>query len=101
MGRIGNVSLNHLLERILNLEKEGKIVSRMFNCTDSLYVAKSDIHRTMLSTLDSQIQSTVLKPLNSYEETDSYESNELKDLQTEMAALRSFVLEQFSIINKM
>ena len=37
-----------------------------------------------------QIQSTVLTPLHCYNETDSYESNELKDLQTEMGVLKYF-----------
>ena len=31
----------------MNLEKEGKIVSRIFNGTDSFYAAESDIHDTM------------------------------------------------------
>ena len=47
-----------------------------------------------------QIQSMVLTPPHSYNETDSYESNVLKDLQTEMAALKSVVLKQFSIIKQ-
>ena len=90
MEKIGNVSLDYLLKRIMKLEKEGKIVNKMFNGTDTFYVAESDIHDTMRSTPDTQIQSTVLTPLLSYDETDSYKTKELKDLQTEMAALNCF-----------
>ena len=94
MEKIGNVSLDYLSKRIMKLEKEGKIVNKMFNGTDTFYVAESDIHDTMRSTPGPQIQSTVLTPLLSYDETDSYKTKELKDLQTEMAALNCF-LEQF------
>ena len=52
----------------------------MFNGRDSFYVSESDIHDTMTSKTGSQIQSTVLLTLNSYDEIDSYESNGLKDL---------------------
>ena len=38
--KIGNVSLDYLSKRIMNLEKEGKIVNIMFNGTDSFYVAE-------------------------------------------------------------
>ena len=84
----------------MNLEKEGKIANRMFNGTDSFYVGESDIHDTLPSTPGPQIQSMVLTPLHYYDETDSNEGNELKDLLTEMSALKSFVLEQFSIIKQ-
>ena len=82
--------LDYLSKRIMNLEKEGKIVNIMFNGTDSFYVAESDIHVTKPSIPGPRIQSTVLTPLHSYDEIDSYESNELKDLQTKMATLKSF-----------
>ena len=45
------------------------------------YVAESDIHETMPSTSDRQMQYTVLTPLNSYDKTDSYERNEPEDLR--------------------
>ena len=47
-----------------------------------------------------QISSTILATLQSCDETDSYDSNKLKDLQTEMAALKLFALEQFLIIKQ-
>ena len=93
MEKNGNASLSCLSKRIMNMEKEGKIVNRMFNGKDSFYVAESDIQDTMPSRSGPQIQSTVLTPLHSYDEANSYESNKLKDLPTEMAALKSFVLE--------
>ena len=84
----------------MKLEKEGKIFNRMFNSMNSFYVAESDIHDTMPSTSGPQTQSTVLTPLHSYDETDSYKSNELKNLQTELAALKLFALEQLFIIKQ-
>ena len=80
--------------------KEGKTVNRMDNGTDSFYVAESDTHDTMRSTSGRQIQSTVSAPLYSYDQTNFYKSNELKYLQTEIAALKSFVLEQVFIIKQ-
>ena len=47
-----------------------------------------------------QISSTILATLQSCDETDSYDSNKLKDLQTEMAALKLFALEHFLIIKQ-
>ena len=91
-----NVSLNYLSKRIMNLEKEGKTVNRMVNVTDSFYVAESYIHATVPSTCGRQIQSTVSTLLYSYDAT----SNELKYLQTETAALKSFVLEEVFIIKQ-
>ena len=44
------------------------------------YVAENDIHDTIPSTSGPQMQSKVLTPLHSSDETDSYESNKLKDL---------------------
>ena len=95
MEKLGNVSLDYLSKRIMKLEKEGKIVNKMFNGTDTFYIAESDIHDTMHSTPGPQIQSKVLTPLHSYDETDSYKSKELKNLQTEMAALKLFFWSTF------
>ena len=100
MESTGNVSLNYLSKRIMNLEKEGKIVNRMFTGTDYFYVAESDIQDTMPSTSGRQIQFTVLRPLYSYDETNLYNSNELKGLQTKIAVLKLFVLEEVFIIKQ-
>ena len=81
-----NVSLDDLPKRMMNLEKERKIFNRIFNSRDSFYVAGSDIHDTMPSIPRCEIQSTVSTPLSPYDETNSYKSYELKDLQTETAA---------------
>ena len=54
----------------------------------------------MPSTSGPRIQSTVLTHLHYYDETDFNEGKGLKDLQTEMAALKSLVSEQFSIIKR-
>lgn len=55
----------------MNLEKEGKVVHKMFNDTDSLHDVEIDIHDTMPSTHGPQIPYTILTPLHSYNETDS------------------------------
>ena len=81
-----NVSLDDLPKRMMNLEKERKIFNRIFNSRDSFYVAESDIHDTMPSIPRCEIQSTVSTPLSLYDETNSYKSYELKDLQTETTA---------------
>ena len=47
-----------------------------------------------------QISSTILATLQSCDETDSYDSNKLKDLQTEMAALKLFALEQIFLLKQ-
>ena len=81
-----NISLDDLPKRMMNLEKERKIFNRIFNSRDSFYVAESDIHDTMPSIPRCEIQSTVSTPLSLYDETNSYKSYELKDLQTETTA---------------
>ena len=81
-----NISLDDLPKRMMNLEKERKIFNRIFNSRNSFYVAESDIHDTMPSLPRCEIQSTVSTPLSLYDETNSYKSYELKDLQTETTA---------------
>ena len=54
----------------------------MFDGTDSFYIVESDIHYTMPSTTGPQVASTISTLLHSQDETDSYENNELKDLQS-------------------
>lgn len=63
------------------VDKERKIVNKMFNDMYSFYVAESNIHETMPSTPDPQMQSTVLIPLHFYDKTDSHERNEPEDLR--------------------
>ena len=66
--------------------KERKTVNKMFNDMCSFYVVEGDDHDTMPSPPGPQISSMILKTLHSYDETDLYESNELKEIQKGMAA---------------
>ena len=88
-------------KEIMNVvNKERKIVNKMFNDMYSFYVAESNIYDIMPSPPGSQISSRILRTLHSYDETDLYKSNKLKDLETEMAACKSIALEQFFIIKQ-
>ena len=88
-------------KEIMNVvNKERKIVNKMFNDMYSFYVAESYIHDIMPSPPGSQTSSRILRTLHSYDDTDLYKSNKLKDLQTEMAACKSIALEQFFIIKQ-
>ena len=82
------------------VDNERKIVNKMFNDMYSFYVAESNVHDIMPSPPGPQISSRILRTLHSYDETDLYKSNKLKDLQTEMAACKLFALEQFFIIQQ-
>ena len=52
------------------VDKERKIVNKMFNDMYSFYVAESNIHDIMPSPPGSQISSRILRTLHSYDETD-------------------------------
>ena len=93
--------LDYSSKEIMNVvNKERKIVNKMFNDMYSFYVTESNIHDIMPSPPGSQISSRILRTLHSYDEIDLYKSNKLEDLQTEMTACKLTALEQFFIIKQ-
>ena len=79
-----------LEERTIALQMDCKTVKRKFNGADSLYIGQDEVSDVISNTPELQIESDHNISLKSG----------LRELETEIIALKSFVWEQFFIIKQ-
>ena len=79
-----------LEERTIALQMDCKTVKRKFNGADSLYIGQDEVSDVISNTPELQIESDHNISLKSG----------LRELETEIIALKSFICEQFFIIKQ-